>query len=39
MKDTYEHPIVLLVPLDTADVIRTSGEPRRDYTGDWDNDL
>lgn len=39
MKNTYEHPIVTLSPLEVGDVIKTSGAPDRDYTGDWDTDL
>ena len=39
MKKKYENPTVDLTPLDTGDVIRTSGGKRKKYLGDWDTEL
>lgn len=44
MKKTYVTPELSTTPLNSVDVIKTSGEApspsnRNDYTGEWDKEL
>ena len=38
MKLCYDAPEILVTPLSTDDVIKTSGR-REEYDGEWDNEL
>ena len=44
MKKTYDTPALFVTPLNTLDVIKTSGEApspsnRNQYTGEWDKEM